>query len=370
MGLIFLITNIYIIITALIYTGNIIDYPYLFRVFAPLYYLPAPLLFFYFRGAIYHTKIIWKKDWFHFLPAIIQFLDLIPFYLKSNEEKREILERILLDSRLLNLEGAGLLGAEIHIILRTVLLFAYIGFMMFRLHMDRVHIYKEFKGKKIASLMLLIFFIFALGGINSLISLTGSFIRNPNLDPFSNFPVLFIPLIIYLLGIVFLQGYIFFIPDNSFKPPEPSKSNKFLTPRNNLLQKIPSDTENSKLSSADGLIDKLEQGMKVEKWFLISGLNLEDCARKLECKKHILSKVINSHYKMRFNDFVNFHRVEFIKDEIRNGALKKFSLEGLAGEAGFNSRITFYNVFIKFEGLSPQEYIRKNQQSADNTEPV
>ncbi len=360
MGFIFLISNTYIIVTFLIVTGNIIQIPHLFRAFAPTYYLIGPLLLFYFRGAVFNKVIVWNKDWPHFLPALIQFIDLIPFYLKPSFEKREILERILVDSRLTDFEGSGFLDAEIHSILRLVFLFAYLVYLLICLFKSRRRIHQFQNGKSFFQLLFLTLVVFLLGVINSSIYLINSFYSDlPTSLSSSSFPYFVLvgsSFVVYL----FLHGFIFFMPETTFSLPDPSKLKKYDMLKKDTAEVTEPIETKKELELSASILSKLEIGMRVEKWFQINGLTVEECAKKLECERYILSKLINGHYKMRFNDYVNFHRVEFVKNEIKKGSTKKITLEGLSEEAGFNSRTTFYNAFIKHEGLSPQEYLKRS----------
>ncbi len=164
-----------------------------------------------------------------------------------------------------------------------------------------------------------------------------------------------------ILGILFLQGFIFFIPETIFNLSEPSKLKKFDSLKNKLSLNGYNKLISSDLSDADMLIlGKLEVGLKVENWYKINSLTVEDYAKKIDCEKYLLSKLVNSHYNLRFTELVNVYRIEFIKEEIKKGAAKGITLEGLSEEAGFNSRTTFYNAFVKKEGISPLEFLKMN----------
>lgn len=360
MGLIFLISNIFIVSSFLVLSGNILAFPHLFRAFAPTYYLIGPLLYFYFHGALFNKKILWKKDWFHFLPAVVQLIDLIPFYIKSSVEKREILEKIVLDSKLVSVEGSGFLGAEFHVIIRFLILAAYLIYLFFLIFSHRQRIYNFENGKSFFHLLFLILIVFLVGNINSAFLLNNSFYSELASNPSASNFVIFVFIVCSFVAYLFLHGFIFFMPETTFRLTDPRRMKKF----EELKQHV--EVENSivvpklDLETNESLLSKLELGMKVEKWFKINELTVEECAKKLECERYVLSKLINRHHNMRFNDFVNLHRVGYIKEEIKRGSTKKITLEGLAEEAGFNSRTTFYNSFVKHTGVSPQEFLKNS----------
>jgi len=358
MGLIFLISNIYIIVTILIFTGGMMRIPHLFRAFAPLYYLIGPLLYFYFQGALFSERISLKRDWFHFLPALIQFIDLIPFYFTSSSIKREMLAQILEDASKVNLIGEGFINAEFHAVFRLILSAAYLLYILISLVKSREKILQRHQGAPIFNLLFLIIVVFTLGGITSGILLYGSFSESFPVNPTTNGGLFFASALVSFLCLLFLHGYIFFMPDNIFRITNPAAPGKFLPSKVKVNDESEPKIPSIDIDYSEVLLSKLELGLKVDQWFKINGFTVEACAKKMVCEKYILSKLINSHYKMRFTDLINFHRVEFIKEEIKKGSTKHVTLEGLADEAGFNSRTTFYNAFIKHEGISPLEFLK------------
>jgi AraC-like DNA-binding protein len=358
MGFIFLISNTYIIVTILIFSGGIMRIPHLFRAFAPLYYLIGPLLYFYFQGALFSERISLKRDWFHFLPALIHFIDLIPFYLTSSVEKKAMLAQIEMDPSKINIVGTGLIGSDIHATIRLTLLIAYLSYIFICLVKSRNIIWNQYNGKALFRLLILVIVVFALGGLTNGILLVDSFVGTSLNTSFASNGSLFYLTLASFVSMLFLHGFIFFMPENIFNLSDPSNLKRFQNIRQRLdkqeiIPTIPTETE-----SKDEILSKLELGLKFENWFKIKGLTIEECAQKLNCEKYILSKLINGHYKMRFNDLINMHRVEFVKSEIKKGSTKNITLEGLADEAGFNSRTTFYNAFIKHEGISPLEFLK------------
>lgn len=111
--------------------------------------------------------------------------------------------------------------------------------------------------------------------------------------------------------------------------------------------------------------DKLQILMKKE-IYLDPGLSLQDLANHLQTNTSILSKVINSGFGMNFNDFINSHRVEAVKDKLRAGEHEQLTLTSIAYDCGFNSKATFNRAFKKFTKKSPREFLTQmeNQRRA------
>ena len=101
---------------------------------------------------------------------------------------------------------------------------------------------------------------------------------------------------------------------------------------------------------------KLIDHMELLKPYLNPDLTLPQLAFELGISNHLLSQVINEHFKHNFFDFVNQYRVEAFKERIINPKYKNFSLLGIALESGFNSKSAFNRIFKKSTGLTPSQY--------------
>lgn len=103
----------------------------------------------------------------------------------------------------------------------------------------------------------------------------------------------------------------------------------------------------------------LRQVMEHEKLYLEPELNLNDLARRLGTNASVLSNCINRAFDQNFNDFVNAYRVEAVKKLLSDPKAAHLSLLGIGLESGFNSKATFNRAFKKLTGLSPREFVVK-----------
>jgi AraC-like DNA-binding protein len=94
--------------------------------------------------------------------------------------------------------------------------------------------------------------------------------------------------------------------------------------------------------------------------FLNPDYSLELLVRDIHIPRYILSAFINREYGMGFREFLNRYRVEYMIDNLNKPEWQQFTIEAIASESGFNSRITFFKNFKQITGQSPSEYI-KNQ---------
>jgi len=69
--------------------------------------------------------------------------------------------------------------------------------------------------------------------------------------------------------------------------------------------------------------------------------------------KHVLSQVINEHFKMNFFEFTNCYRIEDAKRKLVH---KDYSPFTIAAASGFRSTSTFYKIFGELVGMSPTTY--------------
>ena len=86
-------------------------------------------------------------------------------------------------------------------------------------------------------------------------------------------------------------------------------------------------------------------------------LTLTELAERLGTNPSFLSKLINSGFGQNFNDFINFHRVEEVKQKLQTETAGQVTIMSIAYDAGFNSKATFNRAFKKFTGKSPKDFL-------------
>ncbi|WP_272863788.1 helix-turn-helix domain-containing protein [Aureisphaera galaxeae] len=101
---------------------------------------------------------------------------------------------------------------------------------------------------------------------------------------------------------------------------------------------------------------KIEVLMRVEKKYLNPHLDLPLLAEEISISPNYLSKVINSHAHMHFNDYLNSYRVAHAKEMLETEAFRQYDMLSIALEAGFNSKSAFYAAFKKLTGQTPGSY--------------
>jgi AraC-like DNA-binding protein len=104
------------------------------------------------------------------------------------------------------------------------------------------------------------------------------------------------------------------------------------------------------------LFEQLNELMNTNMIYKDPEVTLESTAKLMGINRNYLSHAINRCANDNFNAFINEFRVKEAIRMMSDGSVKKFSIEGIAIETGFNDRKTFYRAFKKLTGLSPSEF--------------
>lgn len=105
---------------------------------------------------------------------------------------------------------------------------------------------------------------------------------------------------------------------------------------------------------------KVKSLVEDEKLYVEPELTLSSLAKKMSTNTSVLSRVINQGFNASFNDFINEYRINAVKEKLQSGEQKIQTLLGIAYDCGFNSKATFNRAFKKTTGLSPKEWLQKN----------
>ncbi|KZS42155.1 hypothetical protein AWE51_01550 [Aquimarina aggregata] len=108
----------------------------------------------------------------------------------------------------------------------------------------------------------------------------------------------------------------------------------------------------------NAISNKIIEAMEVKKMFLNPDLSLRILAEDLDTTTGVVSKIINTDFKVSFNDFVNKYRIEEVKNKLDTNSSGQFTLLALAQDSGFKSKTTFYRAFQKFTSHTPKSYLK------------
>ena len=124
-----------------------------------------------------------------------------------------------------------------------------------------------------------------------------------------------------------------------------------------IIEEVNTGNKQSEKFISEEWKQKILKAVLEEKLYEDPELTLPDLAKHLDTNLSILSKMINQGFKMNFNDFINYYRVQAVISKLISGEQKKQTLLGIAYDCGFNSKATFNRAFKKVTLKSPKEYI-------------
>lgn len=105
---------------------------------------------------------------------------------------------------------------------------------------------------------------------------------------------------------------------------------------------------------------RLDNLMRERKPYLNKKLLKSELAEMFGINDPELSRLLNERIGMNFFEYVNYYRIKEFVELAKTPRGKQLTLYGIAQEAGFNSKTTFYKSFKKLMGTSPSDYFNKN----------
>ncbi len=141
-------------------------------------------------------------------------------------------------------------------------------------------------------------------------------------------------------------------PTPELSPPDTGEEAQV---KNDSEEKKQKDVDDTKLSDIARDLDKLVSENKV---YLDPDLTVVSLAEMLGTNRTYLVKAIKKKHGMNFPDFINGHRVAAAIRLFDSEEAKNLSIDGIAGLAGFNNRVTFAKVFKQSTGMSPSIFMK------------
>ena len=109
--------------------------------------------------------------------------------------------------------------------------------------------------------------------------------------------------------------------------------------------------------------NRLKEFLMTHQPFLQQSYTLKQLAEDIQIPLHHLSALINQHYGVHFNDFINNYRIHYCTVKLLKEEWKQKKLEAIAEESGFNNRNTFTAAFKKVTGINPSEYLKNMKEN-------
>lgn len=107
----------------------------------------------------------------------------------------------------------------------------------------------------------------------------------------------------------------------------------------------------------DLILQKLKR-FENSKKFLSKDISLAVLAGQFDTNTKYLSEIINSHYQINFNSYINNLRINYIIEKLKTDPnYKNYKISYLAESCGFSSHSSFATVFKSITGISPVKFI-------------
>jgi AraC-like DNA-binding protein len=366
----------------LLFSGLMKYVPWLLRVPAPTTFLLGPLVYLYVRAVLRDEMKLSKWDWLLFIPAFLVLLNFLPYYLLTDREKIDYLNSNFYNKTQGQDPGMGWLPSTIYYIIRICWsgIFILLGFRL--IYQFRKRNTGELVANNKVLLNWLTSFISLLATI-WVVTILRLFIPTLKNSRFSVADIMLGATILFTCLQLFFRPQILygvFQPLSKSSPGNEKNTWQALP----LIQNIPGEESikditnkpaitNNELAAklADQLKNKnlVESLFREKKPFLQPDYSLDQLVKDTQIPRYTLSAFINREYGMGFREFLNRHRVEYLQANLDNLKWERYTLEAIAMECGFASRITFSKNFKWITGKTPSEYVRDRHQKQSSPEP-
>jgi AraC-like DNA-binding protein len=337
-------------------------FPFIYQVFAPIYYA-APICFYLYVVSFINGRTTLRKfDWLHFIPVFLAIVHVLPIPGTAQIRWDRIAEQITENKQLFITEDSGVFPSWFYYLGRPFLVLVYLGATWFAVLKSKViHTKLESDGKTWILFFLKAATFFQLISFLPLISWNME-------EPLFNASFILLNCIVLLVIVVFIMhqpklfyGYLFVSVD--LKDDKEEAAGQVIEAAIELPRTVTSAKKVNilpeQLSAYSGLMKSF---MESKRPYLQLNFQIVDLANELNIPVHHCSFVINSFLDKNFRDWINGYRIAFF---IEQYPLKsdKMTIESVAYESGFKSLATFYNAFKKETGLMPKTFFSGKKAS-------
>lgn len=335
----------------LIETGLIIHAPYLLRISFPLLYAAPASIYLYVNSLIHNRTKLRRIDYLHFIPAVLAFIDLYPWYFSPAINWNEIVVELIKTKDQSIINNAGFLPASFHFWLRPLLFFSYLSLSWLALMRSQIIQIKGWNNS------LKIWLVLALS-VTTLITTCLFLISIAKNTRVYNLQLPLSESLIIWFGSITGFSCLYII----FSKPTLLYEYLIIDGKSKLISKV-SNFANKKENNA--VSDSEKDSMSVladimlhEKLFLNSEFELYELAKRSNLTLIECSKLINNSQNISVRDWVNKFRIEYFIETYPKKSCT-LTVDAIALEAGFSSRATFYRAFKKEKSMMPSEFFRQ-----------
>ncbi len=342
LGLILLIVSFHLVLVGFDERDFFLAFPHLSRVSWVLGSLYGPLFFLFIQQLTRSRVNTWVK-FSLFVPFLIIFISLFPYFLQDAETKRAYLDafdQVLQDD-----------FGWVNQFSSFVQIGFVVGNLLFYLHQEkrRSDEFSSIEAIRVGWLRQFLIFLAAVTFFGVLVFF-GRIWGIPLLSGLYRFHFIGVVLLFYWLSYKALTQPVLFGIMQEPNAPQPEDAP-------NIEKKYKkSGLEATQLQE---VFHKVKDVLESGKLFLANDLTLTQLADSAGLPRHQVSQAINTWYKGNFFDLVNDYRLEEFKSQALSPHKKHLNQLGIALESGFSSKASFYAVFKKKTGMTPSEYLEQ-----------
>ena len=350
-----------LLVYILVIYGWIIDVPYLYKTTAPINFLLPPIVYLYVRAILFNKEKINPLDFLHTIPFILVVINYLPFYLLPISHKKEIVLGLVKD---LNTSDKIQVGYLSEFVFNAFRIFQSLIYLIFQWKLI-ITFNKKNKNNAVEK------------QINNVIIWLRIFTSTSTISLIAFILLASIALVHNNINAALVKnqidadGFFYHLPDYIFSSSFFIISTYLLT-HPSILAGLPfikykKTASNLVLNKTDSIpyiepdysteIEIITNYFETKKPYLIKGLNISQVSVEINIPTKLISFIINKHFEMRFNEFINKYRVEYIKEKINERYLDAYTLNSLSKDAGFSNLTTFIAAFKKTENCTPSEYL-------------
>lgn len=341
--------------------GNPFVFALLLNHVAPLYTLKAPLLYFFIRGNIRDNHVLSTTDRWHFLPAFLHFLLIIPYLFTPFSEKLALTQSLINHPELYSLTDLKYPYPHTYNIYFRgfqMVVYALLSFLLllkFKKSIRSITGELQKLYRFSANWLLLFVGVMLVVALMQMVMVAQvSFIDNLKIATQRATAIFESGIFVYALLPVILMAYPRFLygfPTFRFRKPQlvDRKSTPLGThvTLNNYSSHV--------FQNIESLSAEISEYMQREKPFLKSDFKVTDLAHTLQVPPHHIQLCISIQFGKTVANYINEFKIEYACELMRNPE-NLYSMEGVAEKAGFISSDDFDSTFRSIKGITPRQW--------------
>ncbi len=362
------------------YYANYYLLTYTYYLSIPVVLLFFPIFYLYIQSLTHRNFSFSKKDWLHFIPAILILILNLPYLFLSFEKKLWFVsggyslitdDSLIIYLRIINQLGVfGIMNLQLLVYFVLSVYF----YKNYKLEIEDIFSYKKNIDLKWIKVFI-IFFLFLFVMIDT--------VHFFNIKTNTFHRILFNAAMLIFNFFIFAYGM---HQKNIYSKSELQKINNFssfsINTHNNSVNENNTEVNESSVSAIDNnentsfkyqkssltdlqkshIIENLEKYMKGKPYYY-SNLTIDEVAEALQTNSKYLSQVINETYQKNFFTYINLFRINDSIEMLLSTQFQNYSMEGIANTVGFNSKSSFYSAFKKYTGYTPTAFKKKEASS-------